>query len=245
MSVNECAELVRRGDPDRFRSAMAAPPAARGVLFPLYAFNLEIARAPWMTQEPMIAEMRLQWWRDALDEIAAGKTPRRHEVVTPLAQVLDAEGAGILDCAVAARRWDIAREPFASDAQMRAYLEDSAGGLMWAAARALGARDEAAVRALGYAGGLAAWLVAVPALQARGVRPLVDPSEEAIRTLAADALDGIERVSRPARPAALAASEAAPILARAVAEPARVETGTLARSETRRRLRLIRLAISG
>ena len=72
MSFDACAALVERGDPQRFRAAMAAPPEARRVLFPLYAFNVEVARAPWVTQEPMIAEMRLQWWRDALEEIAMG-----------------------------------------------------------------------------------------------------------------------------------------------------------------------------
>jgi phytoene/squalene synthetase len=72
MSLEACADLLRRGDPDRFLAAMAAPPAARRVLLPLYAFNLEVARAPQVTAEPMIAEMRLQWWRDALAEIAAG-----------------------------------------------------------------------------------------------------------------------------------------------------------------------------
>ena len=45
MSLDACARLVERGDPDRFRVAMAAPPSAREALFPLYAFNLEVARA--------------------------------------------------------------------------------------------------------------------------------------------------------------------------------------------------------
>ena len=74
MTVAACAGLVERGDPDRFLAVMAAPPAARARLFPLYAFNLEVARAPWVTQEPMIAEMRLQWWRDAV-EMLAGDGP--------------------------------------------------------------------------------------------------------------------------------------------------------------------------
>ncbi|MCB1311397.1 MAG: squalene/phytoene synthase family protein, partial [Sedimentitalea sp.] len=64
--LDACAGLVQRGDLERFMATMAAPVAARRVLFPLYAFNLEVARAPWVTQEPVIAEMRLQWWRDAL-----------------------------------------------------------------------------------------------------------------------------------------------------------------------------------
>ena len=68
MTVQACAEIVHAGDPDRFASAMTAPVADREVLFPLYAFNLEIAKAPWMTQEPIIAQMRLQF--------CGGRSPR-------------------------------------------------------------------------------------------------------------------------------------------------------------------------
>ena len=78
--MTACAALVEKADPDRFAAVMAGPLAARLVLFPIYAFNVEVARAPWVTQEPMIAEMRLQWWRDALEEIAEGRAVRRHRV---------------------------------------------------------------------------------------------------------------------------------------------------------------------
>ena len=74
--VLACAGIVERGDPWRFRTLMAAPLEARAILFPVYAFNVEVSRAPWVTQEPMIAEMRLQWWRDALEEIASGAAVR-------------------------------------------------------------------------------------------------------------------------------------------------------------------------
>jgi len=46
MSFDACAALVAKGDPDRFLSAMTAPVALRGRLLTLYAFNLEVARAP-------------------------------------------------------------------------------------------------------------------------------------------------------------------------------------------------------
>ena len=95
--IAACAALVQKADPDRFAATMAAKPAAREKLLPIYAFNVEVARAPWVTQESMIAEMRLQWWRDALEEIKAGGMVRRHEVVTPLALVLDGESAALLD----------------------------------------------------------------------------------------------------------------------------------------------------
>jgi phytoene synthase len=39
------AALVRRHDPDRFLTALFAPPAKRDALLTLYAFNHELARA--------------------------------------------------------------------------------------------------------------------------------------------------------------------------------------------------------
>ena len=86
-----CAKLVERGDPLRFRAVMASPAALRPALFTLFAFNVEVARAPWITKEAMIAEMRLQWWHDALGEIANGDLVRRHEVVTSLAYFITLE----------------------------------------------------------------------------------------------------------------------------------------------------------
>jgi hypothetical protein len=134
MSLDACANLVQRGDPDRFRAVMAAPAWARGQLLPLYAFNLEVARAPWLAQEPLVAEMRLQWWRDTLAE----PVPRAHEVAGPLHALIRDAGlpVAVLDRLVAARRWDCWREPFDDAAALETYLEDTGGGLMWLAARA-------------------------------------------------------------------------------------------------------------
>lgn len=122
MSLEACAGLVERGDPDRFLATMAAPVPARRVLFPLYAFNIEVSRAPWLTEEPMIAEMRLQWWRDVLEEIRSGARVRSHEVATPLAEVLDAEAVAVLDRLVAARRWEVYRDPFEDQADRKSVV---------------------------------------------------------------------------------------------------------------------------
>ncbi|KAB2881303.1 MAG: phytoene synthase, partial [Albidovulum sp.] len=80
MSIEACARLVEEGDPERFAATMAAAPEARLRLWPLYAVNLEIARAPWAAREPMLAEMRLQWWIDTLRELAAGGARAGHPV---------------------------------------------------------------------------------------------------------------------------------------------------------------------
>ena len=83
--LSACGEIVRTGDPDRFRTALFATPEAREHLFALYAFNLEIAKIAPMVSEPMLGEIRLQWWREALDQIYGDGPVRAHEVTTPLA----------------------------------------------------------------------------------------------------------------------------------------------------------------
>lgn len=248
-----CAGLVERGDPDRFAATMAAPVPVRAALFPLYAFNVEVSRAPWVTAEPMIAEMRLQWWRDVLDEIAEGKGVRRHEVATPLSRVLDADAARALDSLIEARRWDISPQAHEDDAALDAYLDATGGTLLRVAARSLGDdTDGSAAQALGRAAGLAAYLRAVPELQARNRIPLVDGRPEGVVALARRGLQWLDearaaRATAPpiARPALIAGWLAGPVLKRAVSNPARVADGTLRPPEGRVRARLAWVAATG
>lgn len=250
--LTACAGLVQRGDPDRFRAVMAAPVAARAALFPLYAMNVEVARAPWVTAEAMIAEMRLQWWRDALEEIAGGGAVRRHEVVTPLAAALTPDLARALVPLVEARRWDIYRDPFADLAAFQAHLDATAGTLLWVAARMLGAADKGVIRDLGYAQGLAGWLRAVPGLEARGRIPMVDGRAEAVRDLARDGLARLDRarrsraaVSPEAAPALLAAWQTGAVLRRALRDPMAVAEGRLDPGPFSSGLRLALRAVTG
>ena len=251
MTLDACATLVQRGDPDRFAAVMAAPVAARAKLLPLYAFNLEVARAPWMTEQPLIAEMRLQFWRDML----TARTPRAHEVAGPLHGLLQATPglAALLDSVIEARRHDITREPFASDSAFDAYIEGTSATLLWAAALTLGAAAEAETgfRALGWASGLANYLRAVPVLGARNLQPLVDTDPKALRILAAEGMNHLtiarhhRRSFGSAAPAALAAWSAAPLLRQAHDNPTRVAEGTLALSEFARRGGLVWMALTG
>lgn len=249
MTVAACAELLRRGDPDRFLAVMAAPVHARAQLFPLYAFNLEVARAPWVTQEPLIAEMRLQWWRDVVKNAGSGAA-RAHEVAGPLHALIRDFGlpVAVMDRLIAARRWDIHREPHDSAEALVDYLEDTGAGLMWLAARALGAPDgaEAAVRAHGWATAVAGYLRAVPELEARGRQPL--PDGMTARDLAERGLARLAEARRARRtvphaiaPALLAGWQAEGILQQVLAG----RSSSLGLAEFRRRWGLLWQAATG
>ena len=249
MTTDACAALVERGDPDRFAAVMAAPVAARVRLWPLYAFNLEVARAPWVTKEPMIAEMRLQWWRDVVAEPRA----RAHEVAGPLHDLIQTAGlpVAVLDRMAAARRWDVYKDAFADHAAFDTYLDDTAGGLMWLAACALGAPTaaEEQIRAFGWATGLANFLRAVPDLEARGRLPMVDGRPGAVRALATEGLVRL-RASRGAqvgagRAALLAGWQTGALLAQVQRDPMVVAEGRMGLSEFSRRGRLAWQAMGG
>lgn len=88
-SLPYTADLVRQYDRDRFLTALFAPKQVREDLLTLYAFNVEIARIRETVTEPMIGQMRLQWWRDQFTEIVDGKGPSKgHPVAEPLAAVV-------------------------------------------------------------------------------------------------------------------------------------------------------------
>ncbi len=254
MTVAACRALVERGDPDRFIVTRAASDAAQAMLWPLYAFNLEVVRAPWVTAEPLIAHMRLQWWHDTLAGIGAGEPPRAHEVAGPLAQVIRSANLPLapLDALIAARAWDIGHEPFADAAALAAHIDATAGTLMWSAALALGAGPaaEPVVRDFALGAGLANWLRAVPALLARGCRPL--PERGGVADLARLGLARIGAarvrrglVARAATPALLTGWQATAILRLAARDPGRVAAGRLAQPEFARRGTLLWRAASG
>lgn len=252
MSLEACAALVERADPLRFRAAMAAPVAARKILFPLYAFNVEVARAPWVTQEAMIAEMRLQWWRDALAEIAQGQPARRHEVVDALVDCLDAEGAQCLDGLIAARRWDIYKDPFEDGAHFDDYIDATSGHLMWTAARLLGAADETVVRDFAWGVGAANICQAYPALTRQSRKPLLDETDAGLKALADRAVSRMNaaatqrvKVSKASAAGLVAGYHARPVLRMISIAPGRVLADDLDTNPARDSLRFLNVSLRG
>jgi phytoene synthase len=215
------ADFVRAQDPDRFLCALFAPVAQRPALFTLIAYNHELARAREAASTPMLALIRLQWWRDAVAEAASGAPPRRHEVAGPLHAAIV---AGTLDPAALtamadAREAETAEEGIPSREAFASYLRGSAGGLALAAGRLLGAPPallpalQAAGEAYGAAGVLRSTarlaaegrcLLPADALAEAGLDPtavIASPGAEALGPVVAGLADAALRRARVARQA--------------------------------------------
>lgn len=133
--------MLRQGDPDRCVTALLAPPGVRERLLTLYALNLEIARIPETVTEPLIGQMRLQWWRDVTAAILDGKPMGLDQpVVQACAAVLPVlSGAGAqIDALLTARERDLDPEPFATSDSVRAHARATTVPLLHLAAAAVG-----------------------------------------------------------------------------------------------------------
>jgi phytoene synthase len=84
-----CRRLIRQADKDRYWASLYAPADKRDALYALFAFDLEIGRIAAVVREPMAGEIRLQWWREAIEGKRAEERAG-HPVAAALLQTIAA-----------------------------------------------------------------------------------------------------------------------------------------------------------
>ena len=85
-------DIVRGADRERFLGALFAPEPQRSGLLSLLAFDHELARTRSVTREPMLARIRLEWWREAMAEAAGAGKPRAQPIVESLSETVRRHG---------------------------------------------------------------------------------------------------------------------------------------------------------
>lgn len=167
------ALIVRRHDRDRYQTALFAPADRREALFALYAFNYEVARVRETVTQPMLGQIRLQWWREVIAAAYAGAPARRHGVVQKLVTAIAAFGLtrAHFDRIIDTRERDLDDAPPENMAALVDYAEGTSSALIHLALEALGAAGPqamAAAREFGIAYALAGLLRAMPFHAAAG-----------------------------------------------------------------------------
>ena len=99
-------EAARRGEPDRYLAALLAPADKAPGLLAIAAFCAEVARVPATIREPMMGEIRLHWWRDAIENGSQGKVSG-HPVTDAVTEAI--------------RTYSLDIEPFLSIINSRAF----------------------------------------------------------------------------------------------------------------------------
>jgi len=157
---------------DRYLSALLSPRRVRHDLIALAAFAGEIARIPAFVTEPMMGEIRLQWWREALENTDLA-TRSGHPVADSVRAAAVRHGLplGLLIGVIDAQTSLLHDEPIKDDQMLTAHLAKTEGALFELALRILGRRDETVhdlALTAGCAYGIARLLVELPAVWAQG-----------------------------------------------------------------------------
>ena len=137
--LDDLDDLVRRGDPDRWlASRLIENPEARADVIAVLAFDLELARAPRRASNALIGEIRLTWWREALDEIYGGGAVRRHPTALALASVVARHGLerSALEAMIDGRYVELDKRAL-EPAELAAWAERTAGAVASASSRIL------------------------------------------------------------------------------------------------------------
>jgi 15-cis-phytoene synthase len=166
LDVAAAASLVKSRDRDLYWTALFAPETKRPALLSLYAFHTELGHISARVSEAMVLQIRLQWWRDAID-LAAPGTRTGNPVADALADT-------ICECnlpkdrllrMIDGRLPEIFGDSPADIQALRLSLEETWGAVFELGAAILGVRGEQAKKAASYAGlsfGLTQLLASLP-----------------------------------------------------------------------------------
>jgi phytoene synthase len=185
-SFHHLAAPARAADHDRYLCSLFLPSRARAASFTLILFNAEIARVFEAVSEPMLGQIRLQWWREAIDEIYQGGG-RKHEVAEPLARAIRRHNftRSYFDRLIDAREMDLAAAPPEDMAALENYAEESAAPLISLSLEVMGADANAQselARHTGIGWALSGLMRALPhhTVQGRALLPGGIPAREEV-----------------------------------------------------------------
>ena len=184
LSVDGCANLLLRGDREKFLATTFTPIRVRRVLFPIFAFNLEMSRIAWEASDPALAEIKLKWWENELFKIFDTGNSHKHEILNALSDVilLNKLPLDLFLAIIDARRFDIYYEPHDSLANQIVYIDKIFASLLELAYRGVVEEIDdhsiTVVRNFGFALGVANLMTATPNLISKGKSPFYRPEKE-------------------------------------------------------------------
>lgn len=147
-------DTVRTTDRDRYIATLYAPEGKREDLLALYAFNAEIAGIRDRVSQALPGEIRIQWWRDIIEDgsmdAAAG-----HPVASALLTAIERNALPVhaFQNYLDARIFDLYDDPMPSRGDLEGYCGETAAAIIQLSALVLDAGTAAGVsRLAGHAG---------------------------------------------------------------------------------------------
>ncbi len=149
-----CFDLVMNNAKEFYYADLLLPKLLRPEIVVLHAFHIEISNAILASSEPMVGEVRLQWWAD----VVAGRRndeAKGHPVAGALIHLITKHdiSRAALDAKLEAHIFDLYNDPMGDRSMLEGYLGETRSMLFQMAAMIAGAELNTAVaNAAGHAG---------------------------------------------------------------------------------------------
>ncbi|KAM8967886.1 NADH dehydrogenase (ubiquinone) complex I, assembly factor 6 [Pelodytes ibericus] len=161
-----CAELVRARDYEGFLCTLLLPPGSRNAVFALRAFNVELSQVKDSVSQRNLGLMRMQFWRDAVQDIY-NETPPHHPVALELSEAVQRHKLTKrwLTRIIDEREKNLDDRAYRSIKDLETYAENTQSSLLYLTLEALGVKDihaDHAASHIGKAQGIVTCLRAVP-----------------------------------------------------------------------------------
>ncbi|KAI8817577.1 isoprenoid synthase domain-containing protein [Fimicolochytrium jonesii] len=163
---NYVTTLLQKHDYDNYLASLFVPARSRDAVWAVRAFNVETALIRESVKDSLLGKARIQWWRDAVDDVFAGRPPN-HPVTLMLAQALETAplSKSWFKRMLTERESNLQDPQYAKIADLEKYAENTASSLLYLQLEALGIRNHDAEHAAGHVGkaiGIATLLRATP-----------------------------------------------------------------------------------
>lgn len=131
-----CAALLRERNIDRYLATLFLPSVVRHDVYALYAFDAEISNIRAMIKEPMMGEIRLQWWRDIVGGDRAGEA-ENNPVAAELLRIITTNKLPPMgfDNYLKARVFDLYDDPMPDTGTFEGYAGETTSFLFHQTAR--------------------------------------------------------------------------------------------------------------
>ncbi|KAI0436050.1 Squalene/phytoene synthase [Xylaria telfairii] len=174
-----CAAQLRQSDYDSFLIRQFIPESRRDAYDAFRALNLELVRLPELVSNPAIGQLRMQFWRDAINNTFAGRPPKEpimillHAVLSRLAEADPLNSTSSIRFwllrMVSTREKHMDNRPFPSLSALEDYAENTYSTLMYSTLAALSIQSthmDHLASHIGKACGIAALCRGIPVLAA-------------------------------------------------------------------------------
>ena len=142
-TANYCVNLVRQYDFENYLCCLLVNKQSRHSIFAIRAFNVEIAKVCDFTTVETIGKMKIQFWKDTIEDIYSKGICPDHPVAKELQKAIEKHNMSKLwfTKLLGEREENLHNNPFSDTEQLENYSEKTVSSILYLTLEGLGVKD--------------------------------------------------------------------------------------------------------